>query len=509
MREHDKITKITFASEVAMLFCTFEYMLFFPVVTVVFFLLPQIMKRYWLLAVSLFFYACWKPEYLALIIISILITYFSSRAIERLENRSKLILVACLVSNLAILFFFKYFNFVAATVNSLASHQYVPLLDVVLPVGISFYTFQAIGYTIDVYRKKLPAERNLITYATFVCYFPQLVAGPIERSENLLPQIRQLKRFDYDEFKSGLILIGWGFFMKLVIADRAAILVDGVFDNYESCSSLTLLLAAAIFSIQLYCDFAAYSQIAIGSAQIMGIRLMKNFKAPYFSGSISEFWSRWHISLSSWLQDYIFTPLVWSGWWNRLFYRKRADEKPPHFLANLIILFLVSGLWHGADWTFVIWGLIHGVYSAFGYATKAPRKKIRKKLHINENSGAYAAFKVVFIFVIVSFANIYFRADNMEMANGFIGRMFTAPFIDKMSQIFNWLDVKDVTVLALSVLILALVDKLSLKTDVRARLMSKPLAVQWVLYLLLIAAVAVFGIYGPAYDATPFIYFQF
>ncbi len=322
-----------------MLFNSFSYLIYLPVVAIIYFLLPKKLRNYWLLAASLFFYGCWRAEYLLLIVFSILATYFCSLLLEKFEGdarRKKTVLALSFAANLAILFFFKYFNFAAATINALAAREAVHFLDVALPVGISFYTFQALGYTVDVYRGDIKAQHNIFTYALFVCFFPQLVAGPIERSENLLPQFETPHRFDYDEMLRGLLLILWGFFQKLMIADRLAIFVDAAFDSYETVSGWSLIIASVFFALQIYCDFASYSNIAIGSAQIMGFKLMKNFDAPYFSRSLGEFWNRWHISLSSWLRDYLYIPL--GG--NRRGTARRA--------LNLLIVFLVSGLWHGA-----------------------------------------------------------------------------------------------------------------------------------------------------------------
>lgn len=480
-----------------MLFNSFSYLIYLPVVAIIYFLLPKKLRNYWLLAASLFFYGCWRAEYLLLIVFSILATYFCSLLLEKFEGdarRKKTVLALSFAANLAILFFFKYFNFAAATINALAAREAVHFLDVALPVGISFYTFQALGYTVDVYRGDIKAQHNIFTYALFVCFFPQLVAGPIERSENLLPQFETPHRFDYDEMLRGLLLILWGFFQKLMIADRLAIFVDAAFDSYETVSGWSLIIASVFFALQIYCDFASYSNIAIGSAQIMGFKLMKNFDAPYFSRSLGEFWNRWHISLSSWLRDYLYIPL--GG--NRRGTARRA--------LNLLIVFLVSGLWHGAAWTFVCWGLIHGVGRVIGTLTSKLRTTVRERLGLEHNAlWSFARILFTFLFVVVSF--VFFRADSVGQALGIIGAWFTRfPGTDTLAL---GLDAADMTVALASVAVLALVDILARKTDLREKLLALPLAARWAFTLAAMAVIAVFGIYGPAYSAAPFIYFQF
>lgn len=493
-----------------MLFNSFAYLIFFPIVTFFYFLLPKKLRLLWLLATSLFFYACWKVEYLGLILFSILVTYFCGimlRAIrekggeqKRIARLSKLTLTLSLIVNFAILFFFKYFNFMAVSVNALLTREVIPLLDVLLPVGISFYTFQAVGYTIDVYRGSIEAERNIVKYATFVSFFPQLVAGPIERASNLLPQFSDLKDFNYDEAHMGLVQIGWGLFCKLVIADRLALFINPVFQDYQSHSGYMLAIAAMLFAIQLYCDFASYSIIAIGSARVLGFKLMRNFNAPYLSTSIADFWSNWHISLSTWLRDYLYIPLGGN--------RKGTTRR----LINLLIVFFVSGIWHGANWTFLVWGLINGFYQVSSYITGPVRAGIRARLGVRENGTLYKTFCRIVVFLLYTFSLVFFRAQNLSSALEILRRIFTGLEL----RLFSFqtlfaagLDVKDGVVALCAILILGLVDIYSRKTDVVKALTAKPLVLRWALYLVLIAVIAVFGIYGPAYDAVPFIYFQF
>ncbi len=339
-----------------MLFNSLQFLIFFPIVVSIFFLLPQ--KRRWilLLIASYYFYMCWKVEYIVLIIASTLIDYFVAKKMADLKEkvkRKKWLLIS-LLSNLGILFGFKYFNFVNANVQALFDNfnifYGVPAFDVLLPVGISFYTFQTLSYTIDVYNGKTPVQNHLGIFAVYVSFFPQLVAGPIERSRHLLPQFYVEHKFSYDRIKYGLQQMLWGFFKKVVIADRLAIVVDGVYNNLDDYSGISLLIATIFFAFQIYCDFSGYSDIAIGSARVMGFELIDNFKRPYFSKSISEFWRRWHISLSTWFRDYLYIPL--GG--NRVVKWR--------WYYNLFITFLVSGFWHGANWTFLVWGGLHGAY---------------------------------------------------------------------------------------------------------------------------------------------------
>lgn len=301
-----------------MQFNSFEFMIFFPIVAVVYFIIPLKIRHVWLLASSYYFYMSWNPKYALLMIISTVITYFSGILMEKVKNTSKkkIILVMSLASNLSILAVFKYLNFILDSINfvfhTLNMKAGIPVVDILLPVGISFYTFQALGYSIDVYRNDVCAEHNFIRYALFVSFFPQLVAGPIERSGNLLKQIKNMaedRMLSYENITSGLTIIIWGLFLKMVIADRAAVLVNTVFDHYYMYGTFELLIAVFSFSIQIYCDFASYSTIAIGAARVLGVRLMENFETPYFSRSIKEFWRRWHISLSTWFRDYLYIPL--------------------------------------------------------------------------------------------------------------------------------------------------------------------------------------------------------
>ena len=366
-----------------MLFNSWEFLIFFPIVVLIYFVIPKKVKHIWLLVSSCYFYMCWNPKYILLIGFSIVATYLSGILLDkasRLEKtgildqkaalrRKKWVVAACFLVNLLILATFKYADFILQNFNAALRFLHLPSVkerfSFVLPVGISFYTFQALSYTMDVYRGEIDAEKDFTKYALFVSFFPQLVAGPIERSRNLLKDIRdipQKKLWDYDRITSGLTTMLYGMFLKLVIADRVSILVDNIFDTYRHQTPLALWIGAIGFAFQIYCDFASYSTIAIGAAKVMGFTLMENFDTPYFARSIKEFWRRWHISLSTWFRDYLYFPLGGS-----------RCSKVRKYL-NLMIVFLVSGLWHGAGWHFVAWGFLHGLYQVVGDATLPVRR---------------------------------------------------------------------------------------------------------------------------------------
>lgn len=306
------------------------------------------------MAASFYFYMSWNPKYIFLILTTIIITYFSGIGISKAHKKGSIIekkffATVSIALNLMILFFFKYFDFAIDSINrSLQMGDFKllnPTFDVLLPVGISFYTFQALSYTMDVYRdENFKVERHFGRYALFVTFFPQLVAGPIERSKNLLSQFYEEHYFDYQRVKNGLLLMIWGLFQKIVIADRAAIVVNTVYNNLTAYTGFEVIVATMFFAVQVYCDFCGYSDIAIGASRVMGFNLMTNFRQPYFSQSIKEFWRRWHISLSTWFRDYVYIPLGGS----------RCSKIKKY--RNLMITFLVSGLWHGANWTYVVWG---------------------------------------------------------------------------------------------------------------------------------------------------------
>lgn len=494
-----------------MLFNSLEFFLFFPIVSLVYFLIPHKVRYIWLLFASFFFYMQWNAAYALLMLTSITITYFSGYFIEKFDTRNqeklkKICVAVSFVSNIAILFFFKYFDFMLHNLNMTLGLVGVsplnPNFDVLLPVGISFYTFQALGYTVDVYRKDVKHERNFLRYALFVSFFPQLVAGPIERSSNLIHQLREKHEFDARRVVRGLSLMLWGYFLKLVVADRAALLVNTVYNNPTDAANKGFVVAIAtiLFAFQIYCDFASYSEIARGCAEVMGIRLMKNFDTPYFSKSIGEFWRRWHISLSSWFRDYLYIPLGGN--------RKGRTRKN----INLLIVFFVSGLWHGASWNFVIWGMLNGIYQVIGDYTKTLRKKIGTIFEKRENFSG-KLLSVITTFLLVCFSWIFFRANGTHDGFLLVKNLFSEfnPWIFTDGTLFNLgLDSADMFVLAVALLVLLLVSVAKYKNmQLRLWLEKQDLWFRYAIYLIALFSVLIFGIYGVNYDAASFIYFQF
>ncbi len=495
-----------------MFFNSFRFLIFFPIVFIVYYLLPAggRLRKYWLLAASYFFYMSWNAAYAVLILISTVVTYACGRLLDLSgkkdatsdASRRKLIVAGSLIINLGILGYFKYFNFFTSGINGVislfGSDARIPALDILLPVGISFYTFQAIGYTIDVYRGETEAERDFFKYALFVSFFPQLVAGPIERSKNLIRQLTLENRFDFVQARDGFLLMLWGYFLKVVLADRLAIFVDTVYDAPETYQGWYIVVATVMFGFQIYCDFYGYSTIAIGAAQILGIRLMDNFDAPYLADSVAGFWRRWHISLTSWFKDYLYIPL--GG--NR-------HGKVRKYI-NIMIVFLVSGLWHGASMAFVIWGGINGLYQVIGALLSPLRKKVTKVFTGNPD-GAPGAFiktiRVIFTFILVDFAWLFFRAGDMSKAALVLKNMFV--YTD--GSIFECgLNPANFVCLIVCLLIL-LISDICRERGIRIR--SAICNLRWWFRLpaivIIICAILVFGIWGSAYDAAGFIYFQF
>lgn len=547
-----------------MLFNSIEFIIFFPVVVLLYFLLPRKVKMPWLLVASYYFYMSWNAVYGMLILASTAITYLCGRIIDtetvyesvimteqgtqkRLEARSnkadkpaekgplyhlpgaKAALIAGLVSNLGILFFFKYFKWLFGEFTSLFGIKAQMPFTIVLPVGISFYTFQALGYVIDVYRGDTKAEKNFLTYALFVSFFPQLVAGPIERSTNLLGQLKHPTVFDRRNAVRGLQIMLWGYVEKVVIADNLARVVDTVYARWEKYSGGALALATFLFIIQMYCDFGGYSHIAIGAAKVLNIDLMNNFRQPYFATSIREFWQRWHISLSMWFRDYLYFPLGGS----------RCSKWRKYL--NIMITFLASGLWHGANWTYLIWGGMHGVFQIIGELTLSFRQRVLKVLHISWNGLGHITFQRIMVFLMFAVSMVFFRASSVQEAiqifGVMVGELFhvygaagngTAAAVSNLSGA-GWL----VTVIGLALLLAGdcmqeLVENplaLGSRSDTEAhrhtliikecrlqifeKIDRRPTIVRWICYygltlLVIAAALQRFG-----QGASAFLYFQF
>ena len=495
-----------------MLFNSVDFLVFFPIVTMVYFLLPHKVRWVWLLVTSYYFYMCWNAKYALLMATSTAITWLSGLLIAKAgeiqdetkqARRKKLWVALSFLLNLAILFFFKYFNFFLNNLNALAGligvEVQVPAFDVILPVGISFYTFQALSYTMDVYRGEIPPERNIFRYALFVSFFPQLVAGPIERSKNLLGQLYEYHTFDPQRVRDGLMLMLWGMFEKVVIADRVSMLVTYVYDNYTTLPGGAVILATVLFAVQIYCDFGGYSDIAIGAAQVLGFRLMENFHRPYLSRSAGEFWHRWHISLSTWFRDYLYIPLGGN--------RKGTARK----YLNVMITFLTSGLWHGASWNFVVWGGLNGGYQVAGALLKPWRERVCSRLHINRETFAWRCVQTVFTFCLIDFAWLFFRASSFSAALGMIAHTVTHMTAFGTDMLFTWgLEKPDFLVALAAIAVLILADVLREKYgSLRENIGRQRLPVRWLIYFAGVFAIVIFGIYGPGYAESQFIYFQF
>ncbi len=494
-----------------MLFNSIDFLIFFPIVTAIYLILPKKVKYIWLLIASFYFYMSWNPKYIVLIVFSIAVTYAMGLIIEKAKKVSakKWVLGLGIAANLGVLFLFKYLDFFFDNMNSLLSavgiHAVEKPFDFLLPVGISFYTFQAIGYCIDVYRGEIKAERNIARYALFVSFFPQLVAGPIERSKNLLSQLKEMgerRLWTYDGIVSGFGMMLWGLFMKMMIADRVGIFVDAVYDNLFMTGTVETAAAAVGFSLQIYADFAGYSAIAIGAARVIGIDLMENFNTPYFSTGIADFWRRWHISLSTWFRDYLYIPLGGN--------RKGKFRK----YLNLLITFLVSGLWHGASWTFVIWGGIHAVYQIIEDLFKPVREKIDKALNVNRSAFSYKFGQIFFTFILTTFAWIFFRARSISVLGEFLRRLFTKwdPWVLSDDSIYSFgLDAREMIILFASVFVLLIVSFVRYKkeADIGEILLRQNRPFRIIVFILLIMTIIIFGEYGIEFDSNKFIYFDF
>lgn len=494
-----------------MIFNSLEFLVFFPIVVFTYYILPKKIRYIWLLAASYYFYMQSNAIYVCLLFSCTLVTYVGGRILESLqvrendntEKRRKLCLSMCIIINLGILGFFKYCDFAIETLNDILSFFGLNIIswetDILLPVGISFYTIQALGYLIDVYRGDIYAEKNFLRYALFISFFPQLVAGPIERSKNLLVQLYKTPKFVWENCRSGMVLILWGLFLKIVIADRAAIVVNTVYDDSATYQGGLIVIATLLFSIQIYCDFYGYSVIAKGVARVFGIELMDNFNAPYFSMSVKEFWRRWHISLSGWFRDYLYIPLGGN--------KKGRLRKQ----INLLTVFAISGLWHGASGAFIIWGVLNGLYQTIGEGLNHIKGKISNYINL-EDTFSRRLIKRLLTFGMVSFAWIFFRAGNMTTAIEVIKNMCH----------FNIRVLFDGTIYQLGVVkehfhcligfiaILGYIDYQKYKgRDMVTVLLKQEIWLRILVFVTLLFVILLFGCYGVEYDTNQFIYFQF
>lgn len=483
-----------------MLFNSLKFLFFFPVVFLSYWVLPHRFRKYFLLAASYYFYMCWKAEFIVLVLLSTAVDYFCGLGMARFPKKKKVFLIVSLTINLGLLFFFKYFNFFGSTLTALCHTVSIPfsapILDIILPVGISFYTFQTLSYTIDIYRGKLKVERDFVTFALFVSYFPQLVAGPIERAENLLPQLKTPRMFCYDQAAHGARLMAWGFFKKCVCAAYLSQLADTVYGDIATVSGGAAALATFAFALQIYCDFGGYSDIARGCSEMLGVELMVNFKSPYFfSHSISEYWKRNHISLTNFFHEYVYIPLGGN--------RKGFQRK----LLNLWIVFFLSGLWHGASWTFVIWGLLQALY----ISAEQIWGRVRRSADNRNYSSCYQILMVLKTFLLSCISLIFFRADTVQHAflvlrSTVVGLAHPKSYLSDAYGLLmsngHWVAI----FIVLSVVILFCVDLLDEKTDAMEFVgLLRPM-VKYPLYVIFLVSMVLLI---PKTTPAPFIYFQF
>jgi alginate O-acetyltransferase complex protein AlgI len=487
-----------------MLFNSIEFLLFFPIVTFVFFLLRHPHRWWWLLIASCYFYMAFKPAYILILGFTIVIDYFAGILIEKAHDRQrKWYLIMSLIANIGVLAVFKYYNFF-----NFVWHQQTGIslkkLEMLLPIGLSFHTFQAMSYTIEVYRGNQKAERNFGIYALYVMFYPQLVAGPIERPQNILHQFYIPQTFDYERVKSGLLLMAWGFFKKVVIADRLAQFVDTVYDMPTQFVGFPLLVATFFFTFQIYCDFSGYSDIALGSAQVMGFQLMKNFDRPYFSKSISEFWRRWHISLSTWFRDYLYIPLGGN----------RKGKIRNYF--NLFFVFAISGLWHGANWNYIIWGALHGFYLIFAILTASFRQSAIGFIGLNRFPTLLKISQIITTFCLVSFAWIFFRADYFDQSWKYhiVNNLFTnLPSFSDLTNpsylnqyLFLGKGAKEFFIAIGLIFFMEIVHYQQRNQSIRQIISSKSLSVRWLIYIAFAFSFLLLGVFD---NPPQFIYFQF
>lgn len=476
-----------------MLFNSFHFAAFFIVVTALFFALPHRFRWLLLLLASCYFYMAFLPIYILILGGTIVVDYFAGIRIEQSSGpRRKWWLVASLVANIGVLAVFKYYNFLngnlSAILNSLGYVNQIPNLGILLPIGLSFHTFQAMSYTIEVYRGSQKAERHFGIYSLYVMFYPQLVAGPIERPQNMLHQFYEIQRFDYDRFIEGLKLMLWGFFMKLVVADRMATYVDAVYNNVDQHTGPSCALATVLFAFQIYCDFAGYSNIAIGSAKVMGFNLMTNFRRPYFSKSVAEFWTRWHISLSTWFKDYLYISL--GG--NRV--------GIPRWYLNLMIVFLISGLWHGANWTYIIWGGLNGLYLIGEImVSKLTRAKSGELPGSGRRLPVVLLGQMILTFLLICLSWIFFRANSVSDGFQILQKILTPTttlFLDKKTLFYS----------SIGLFILLACEFGCERTGHSCYpFHNRHWLVQQFFYASLIVLILLIGVY----DGSQFIYFQF
>ena len=479
-----------------MLFNSFEFAVFFPVVTLLYFATRAGRRWIVLLIASAVFYMTFIPAYLLILLALIVIDYAAALLIERSSGPSRRrLLFVSVAANIGILSAFKYYNFFATNIAGLAGAMgyppaTLPLLSWVLPIGLSFHTFQSMAYTIEVYRGRFRAERHLGYYALYVMYYPQLVAGPIERPYNLLPQLRREQVIEPTRIASGLKLMAWGLFKKVVIADRLAFVVNAVYAQPSSANGAALIVATVSFAWQIYCDFSGYTDIAIGAAEVMGVDLMSNFRRPYLATSTRDFWTRWHVSLSSWFRDYVYIPLGGS------------HLSRPRWALTLMTTFLISGLWHGANWTFVVWGALNGAFVLIGAITAGTRSRVRAVCGFDEATSLHRIVKVAVTFSLITTTWIFFRAKSVAEAWYILTHLLSG-----RGETIQALGVPT-TQLVVSFMLIAgllVIETFQTTNDPREYVIGRPPWVRWAVYYSVVVLTLLIGVF----NRSQFIYFQF
>lgn len=484
-----------------MLFNSLSYLFFLLVVAIVIYVIPGKYQWIWLLICSIFFYYSLLPTYLILFFVLVILNYFLGLAIEYSDTKRNLIFIVSICFNIIVLAFFKYFGFFQSLVAEIKGISvYNPLLKIILPVGLSFFIFTILSYLIEVKRGTVKTEKHIGIFASSLLFFPKIMQGPIEKPGKIFPQFKEEKYFNYEMVVAGLKLMLWGYFKKLVVADRLAIYVNTVYNNYDQHSGVTLLVATIFYSFQIYADFSGYTDIAVGSAKVLGFNLTNNFNRPYFANSIKEFWNRWHITLSVWLRDYLFLPLAvsFTGMLKNAKYLGFAAEKWIFMLAT-IITFTICGLWHGEGFNFLLWGLLFGIYLTIANWTLGFNKRLRKKLGISKKSTFYRVYGILITFILVSFTWIFFRANNMQEAIIIISKIFTSLDVP-------YLDIPTLTIAIAGLSILLVKEFIDEYFDnVLFVSIRKYILIRYISFLALMFFILLFGVL----DGSQFIYFQF
>jgi D-alanyl-lipoteichoic acid acyltransferase DltB (MBOAT superfamily) len=510
-----------------MIFNSLGFLIFFGITSILYFIIPLKHQKHFLLITSIIFYSFYIPWHVLLLVsIIILNFYYGILMVKVIARHRKSLVIGILLVNIAFLIVFKYLNFLNSNIGNLAKligwNYSIGVLEVLLPLGISFYIFKCISYDIEVYRGNVEPEKNISIFMLYVTIYPELLAGPIDRPQNLLSQIRTTHKFEYTRVTNGLKLMAWGYFQKWVIADRLALMVNNVYDNPHGFSGPSLVLATFFFAVQIYCDFSAYSDIAIGAGQVLGFNFTQNFKRPYFSKSISEFWRRWHISLSTWLRDYLFLPIAYSTA-RRLNNSKFLGIRPEawSYTAAALVTMFIAGLWHGTEWTFIAWGTLMGIFMVFSFLTKKSRKYLLSMTGLGKKKTIHKAAAMFFTFSLVCFSWIFFRANGFSDAfyivshlhTGFIGyfhllagAILNFRFQDEI--IYPFTMGFDNMELYLDLFFTGLLFSINIfqtRMSVIKYVSEKPLFIRWSLYILFLFVILLYG----RFENRQFIYLQF